>query len=84
MEARIRRLLARTQDTRLNALLMGLMGCMIVNLVRGQSSYFIKYFYTFVLPGLMLYTSFAGLSLQFRLGWPSRKDKPHSSTIGQN
>jgi hypothetical protein len=62
--------LASTRDPKLNALLIGLMGCMVVNLVRSQSSYFIKYLYTFVLPGVLMYTSLTGqrIALRWRLG----------------
>jgi hypothetical protein len=58
---------ALTENKYFNNFLLGLMGCMLVNLVRGQSSYFLKYFYTFVIPGAYLYTTLSGQSLTFKL-----------------
>ncbi len=55
--------LASTKNRCFNNLLLGLMGCMLVNLVRGQSSYFIKYLYTFVIPGALLYTAMTGQAM---------------------
>jgi hypothetical protein len=58
---------ASTENKCFNNLLLGLMGCMLVNLVRGQSSYFIKYFYTFVIPGAFLYSVLSGQSLTIKI-----------------
>lgn len=49
------RSLARTGSPEFNDFLLALLGSMMVNLVRGQSSYYIKYLYTFVLPNAALY-----------------------------
>lgn len=73
--------LANTRDPQLNALLIGLMGCMVVNLVRSQSSYFIKYLYTFVLPGLLMYTSLTGQ--RFALRWRQGSSKRFKSATAR-
>jgi hypothetical protein len=54
---------ASTNNKEFNNVMLGLMGCMVVNLVRGQGSYFIKYFYTFILPSIFLYSALSGQSL---------------------
>lgn len=64
---------ACTRYIAFNNFLLGLMGCMLVNLVRGQSSYFIKYFYTFILPGAFLYVLLAGYSLGLSLDLRGRR-----------
>lgn len=61
------RSLAKTNDSEFNEVMLPLLSTMIVNLVRGQSSYFIKYLYTFVIPGIILY-----LMLRHK-GWSLRK-----------
>lgn len=58
---------ASTENKYFNNFLLGLMGCLLVNLVRGQGSYFIKYFYTFVIPGVYLYAALSGQSLVFKI-----------------
>jgi hypothetical protein len=74
--------LASTSDPQVNAVLLALMACMIVNVVRGQTSYFIKYLYTFILPSLVVYTSLAGVSL--RLRWKkARRSAPSASRLAQ-
>lgn len=65
--------LASTKNKNFNNFLLGLMGCMLVNLVRGQSSYFIKYLYTFVIPGALLYTALTGQALILTLKKRSEK-----------
>lgn len=57
------RKLALTNNENLNNIMLGLMGCMIVNLVRGQGSYFLKYLYTFIFPSIYLYAALSGQSL---------------------
>jgi hypothetical protein len=57
------RKLASTNVQEFNNIMLGLMGCMMVNLVRGQGSYFVKYLYTFVLPSIYLYAVLADKSL---------------------
>lgn len=54
---------ASTNNKEFNNVLLGLMGCMVVNLVRGQGSYFVKYLYTFVMPSIFLYVALSGQSL---------------------
>lgn len=66
------RRLASSDSEEFNQLLLGLFGCMLVNVVRGQSSYFIKYLYTFVLPNTLLYLSLTGARVCVRFGNPSR------------
>ena len=61
------RRLASTSNALVTNFLLGLMGCMLVNLVRGQTSYFIKYLYTFVLPILFLYLPLVGHSFSLRI-----------------
>ncbi|MFY9510926.1 MAG: hypothetical protein WAQ05_08140 [Rubrivivax sp.] len=77
------RKLASSNDKQLNAVLIALMGCMIVNVVRGQSSYFIKYLYTFILPSLLVYASLAGVALRLRLTTSRRAghgvSRPHGA-----
>jgi hypothetical protein len=60
--------LASTNSGRFNLFLLAVMGCMVANLVRGQTSYFIKYLYMFVLPAVILYCSLAGVGVQARFG----------------
>ncbi|MGN6263110.1 MAG: hypothetical protein ACTHNO_20440 [Ralstonia sp.] len=62
------RRLASSNSREFNLLLLGLFGCMLVNLVRGQSSYFVKYLYTFVLPNALLYLSLVGARVRLRFG----------------
>jgi hypothetical protein len=73
------RKLARTNSTPFNLFLLAIMGCMVVNLVRGQTSYFIKYLYMFVLPGVLLYCALAGVKLRLVLGYPSARDRSAQS-----
>jgi hypothetical protein len=54
--------IARTNNTFINNVIIAVMACMMINLVRGQSSYFIKYIYTFVVPALL----FLALLVAFR------------------
>lgn len=70
------RKLARSNSKRLNEFLLAIMGCMLVNLVRGQSSYLVKYLYTFVMPGMILYCLLAGLAVKIRVGFPVRNQEP--------
>lgn len=51
------RSLATTNSDRFNKFLLAILGSMSIVLVRGQSSYFVKYLYTFVLPGTLVYLS---------------------------
>lgn len=60
------RQLASSNSREFNLLMLGLLGCMVVNVVRGQSSYFIKYLYTFVAPNVLLYLCVAGQDLRIR------------------
>jgi len=62
------RRLAMSNSKTFNLFLLGLMGCMLINLVRGQSSYFIKYLYTFVLPGVLFYLPLAGQKISVVIG----------------
>ncbi|KHK56106.1 hypothetical protein PI87_10225 [Ralstonia sp. A12] len=64
------RRLASSDSRAFNLLLLGLFGCMLVNVVRGQSSYFIKYLYTFVFPNALLYLSLIGARVRIRFGNP--------------
>lgn len=54
------RRLANTRTPELKLLLIALFGSMVVNIARGQSSYFIKYIYTYVFPGVLMFLFFAG------------------------
>jgi hypothetical protein len=60
------RKIGMTNNKAFNNVLLALMGCMLVNLVRGQGSYFIKYLYTFVLPGVLLYLMITSQTLVIR------------------
>ena len=66
------RKLGMTNNQAFNNFLLALMGCMLVNLVRGQGSYFIKSLYTFILPGVLLYLMITSQSLiiRFKSGFP--------------
>jgi hypothetical protein len=61
------RRLASTSNPLVTNFVLGLMGCMIVNLVRGQTAYFIKYLYTFVMPVFLLYLPLVGHSFSLRV-----------------
>ncbi len=61
------RKLASTNSKELNNIMLGLMGCMLVNLVRGQGSYFFKYLYTFIFPSIYLYAALSGQSLSLKI-----------------
>lgn len=58
--------LAKMGDAPTNAFVVGLMGCMVVNLVRGQSSYFVKYLYTFIIPAAIIYGLLTGVRICIR------------------
>jgi hypothetical protein len=61
------RKLASTNSREFNLFMMALLGSMIVNVVRGQTSYFFKYSYTFLLPGMLIYCSIMGKTLTLKL-----------------
>jgi hypothetical protein len=61
------RRLASTSNPMVTNFALGLMGCMITNLVRGQTAYFIKYLYTFVMPVFFLYLPLVGHSFSLRI-----------------
>jgi len=54
---------SRTNNPFINNVIMSVMACMLINLVRGQSSYFIKYLYMFVVPALLFLALLVGLRL---------------------
>tara|TARA_R110002051_G_scaffold16182_2_gene48944 strand:+ start:750 stop:1943 length:1194 start_codon:yes stop_codon:yes gene_type:complete len=54
--------IARTNNPFVNNVIISLMACMTINLVRSQSSYFVKYIYTFIIPALL----FLALLIAFR------------------
>jgi hypothetical protein len=59
---------ADTNNGSFNRVLLALMGTMLINLSRGQSSYFIRYFYSYLLPLAWIYLSLvqARLILRFK------------------
>jgi hypothetical protein len=57
--------LASTNNRFANLLVQMLVASMLLNVTRGQSSYFIKYLYTFILPNIALAVVIVGL--RFRL-----------------
>ena len=59
------RLFSRTNDSEFNILISALMASMVINLTRGQSAYFIKYFYTYIIPNLFIYLSLSEKSWKF-------------------
>ena len=69
------RSLATTNSDRFNKFLLAILGSMSIVLVRGQSSYFIKYLYTFVLPGTLVYLSLSRQRIRaaFVIGAPNQK-----------
>jgi|688.fasta_scaffold265802_2 hypothetical protein len=56
-----------SNDKLFNTFATGLMGCMIVNLVRSQTSFFFKYLYMMILPGIVVYLALTGLKISFKL-----------------
>jgi hypothetical protein len=74
--------IASTNLTRLNLFVLAIMGCMVVNLVRGQTSYFIKYLYTFVIPGIWLYNAMSGTRIRLRIHLNQRRlpNTPHAAS----
>ena len=62
--------LSKTSSKHLNMFLMALSGSMVINLVRGQSSYFVKYLYTYVLPSTIVFLALSGE----RVRWVSRSE----------
>lgn len=64
--------IARTNNLFINNVIMSVMACMMINLVRGQSSYFIKYLYMFVAPTLL----FLALLVAFRLAKETLASSP--------
>ena len=71
---------AGTNSREFNLFLLALMGSMVVNVVRGQTSYFVKYLYTFLLPGMLLYCAVMGMQLRIRFGL-GRRDQPLAQAI---
>lgn len=70
------RKVASTNSREFNLFLMALLGSMIVNVVRGQTSYFVKYLYTFVLPGMLIYCAIMGQRLSLR--WSSGRHRANA------
>lgn len=60
-------LLGCSNDPRVNLLIRSILATMAINVVRGQSCYFIKYLYTFFLPVLLIGLVLIGLKLAPRL-----------------
>lgn len=60
--------LACTDNRLVNTLVLVLAACMVLNVTRGQSSYFIKYAYTFILPNLIFAAVFIGLRVRIGRG----------------
>jgi hypothetical protein len=48
------RLSATSDNPAFNRMMLILMGAFIINLARSQSSYFIKYYWTIIIPSVML------------------------------
>ena len=61
------RSLAMTNSKKFNYFLLAIMGSMVINVVRGQSSYYIKYLYTFILPGTLIYLALTKQHLSLRI-----------------
>jgi hypothetical protein len=61
------RSLAMTNSKKFNYFLLAIMGSMLINVIRGQSSYFIKYLYTFVLPSSLFYLALTKQQLSLRI-----------------
>jgi hypothetical protein len=57
------RWLATTNSKQFNRFLLALMGAFVLDLTRGQSSYFIKYLYTLIVPGILIYLALSGQRL---------------------
>ena len=60
---------ADTNNDAFNRVLLALMGSMLINLTRGQSSYFVRYFYSYLLPLTWIYLSLVQARLTFRFGY---------------
>ena len=52
--------IASTNDKEYNTVVLGCMGAQMINLVRGQTSYFIKYFYLGIIFQIVLYVFLTG------------------------
>jgi hypothetical protein len=61
------RALATTESPELNQFLIATLGSMSINLVRGQTSYYIKDLYLFVLPSTVAYLCLSGKVVRSRL-----------------
>lgn len=55
---------ATTNSEKLNHFLLAIMGSMVIGLIRGQCSYFIKIMYTFIIPGAVVYLALNGMRLR--------------------
>ena len=60
-------LLGCTKDVRINLAIRSILSTMAINVVRGQSCYFIKYLYTFFLPVMLVGIVVMGLRVAPRL-----------------
>lgn len=70
--------LAGTNDRLVNMVAQTLVACMLLNVTRGQSSYFIKYLYTFILPNL----AFAAVLLRLSIRLPDpRSPEPSAASV---
>lgn len=61
------RRLSASRDDMFNLTLKAIMACMLINLSRGQSSYFVKYLYSFCLPSLIVYIALGARRVRVRL-----------------
>ena len=61
-------LLGCTSDPRINLLIRSILATMAINVVRGQSAYFIKYLYMFFIPVFIVAVVLLGLRLTSRRG----------------
>lgn len=72
------RKIASSNSRNFNLFMLALLGSMIVNVVRGQTSYFLKYLYTFALPGTLLYCSIMGQKISLKI--TNRRMQPSNAS----
>ena len=58
------RMTGRTTSIGFNALIIGMIASQFANFSRGQSAYFVKHYYLFLLPAILLYLIVSNKSLR--------------------
>lgn len=74
------RLLANSSNRYYNLFMFGLLATQLVNIARGQTSYFVKDIYLFFIPAMLLFFLATGLRPYLRLGVRRRNSRVNSET----